>query len=197
MEDIEKQLDKIQELPESDSYPLFHLLPEVVQHYAKLLTLPNELKGFVVSRRSPEECLRLSKEVAIATYEGARRLLGDAEAVVCVPPPELLQVQYFTFLLNNLLLSQLFKDCIPPFNARLIYSASAEGRGILPFVMQEPEFKARALWEGMAVLRPWDEIPVDVLAMEPQIVPEEATKDGTLNDEQKEILQVPAVTCAH
>ncbi|EIE27449.1 hypothetical protein COCSUDRAFT_39116 [Coccomyxa subellipsoidea C-169] len=144
VEDIEKQLDKIQELPESDSYPLFHLLPEVVQHYAKLLTLPNELKGFVVSRRSPEECLRLSKEVAIATYEGARRLLGDAEAVVCVPPPELLQ---------------------------------------------EPEFKTRALWEGMAVLRPWDEIPADVLAMEPQIVPEEATKDGTLNDEQKEILQ--------
>ena len=103
VEDIEKQLDKIQELPDSESYPLFHLLPEVVQHYAKLLTLPNELKKFVVSRRSPEDCLRLSKEVAIATYEGARALLGDAEAVVCVPSAELLQV--FTICLARRLSS--------------------------------------------------------------------------------------------
>ena len=57
-------------------------------------------------------------------------------------------------------------------------------------MVQEPEFMARALWEGMAIMRPWDEIPAEVLAMEPQIVPNEATKDGTLNDEQKEILQV-------
>ncbi|KAK9917818.1 hypothetical protein WJX75_008595 [Coccomyxa subellipsoidea] len=56
-------------------------------------------------------------------------------------------------------------------------------------LLQEPEFMARALWEGMAIMRPWDEIPAEVLAMEPQIVPNEATKDGTLNDEQKEILQ--------
>lgn len=91
-EDLEKQLDSIQELPESESYPLFHLLPEVVQHYTKLLTLPNELRDFVTSRRPPADCLRICKEVAIATYEGARKVLGDAEAVVCVPTAELLQV---------------------------------------------------------------------------------------------------------
>ena len=91
-EDLEKQLDSIQELPESESYPLFHLLPEVVQHYTKLLTLPNELRDFVTSRRPPADCLRICKEVAIATYEGARKVLGDAEAVVCVPTTELLQV---------------------------------------------------------------------------------------------------------
>lgn len=96
VEDLEKQLDKIQELPESESYPLFHLLSEVVQHYSKLLTLPNELKGFVTDRRPPEECLRLSREVAIAAYEGARKLLGNAEAVVCVPPEELLLVLKFS-----------------------------------------------------------------------------------------------------
>lgn len=57
-------------------------------------------------------------------------------------------------------------------------------------MVQEPEFKARALWEGMVVIQPWDDVPAEVLAMEPQILPDDANINGTLNDEQKEILQV-------
>ncbi|CAL8463376.1 g2910 [Coccomyxa elongata] len=135
-EDLMKQLDSIQKLPESESYPLFHLLPEVVQHYTKLLTLPNELKDFITSRRPPADCLRLCKEVAIATYEVEKVQTHCAHMHV-----------------------------------------------------QDPEFKARALWEGMGIVRPWDEIPAEVLAMEPHIYEETSTRNSYMSDEQKEVFQ--------
>lgn len=92
-ESLQSKLDDITELPESDSYPLFHLLPEVLQHWKNLLLLPLELKHFLVESRTAEACLKMSKEITIAAYTNARRMLGDAKAVVCVPPKELLQVQ--------------------------------------------------------------------------------------------------------
>ena len=94
-EDLQNKLDDITELPESDSYPLFHLLPEVLQHWKKLMLLPPELKNFIVDSKSPEKCLKVSKDITVAAYANARALLGGARAVVCVPPKELLQVQRF------------------------------------------------------------------------------------------------------
>ena len=91
-EDLQNKLDNITELPESDSYPLFHLLPEVLQHWNKLMLLPPEMKGFIVKSKTPEACLKVAKQITIAAYEGARELLGDSKAVVCIPPMELLQV---------------------------------------------------------------------------------------------------------
>ena len=91
-EDLQNKLDNITELPESDSYPLFHLLPEVLQHCNKLMLLPPEMKGFLVESKTPEACLKVAREITIAAYEGARKVLGDSKAVVCIPPKELLQV---------------------------------------------------------------------------------------------------------
>ncbi len=91
-EDLQNKLDNITELPESDSYPLFHLLPEVLQHWNKLMLLPPEMKGFFVGSKTPEACLKVAKQITIAAYDGARKLLGDTRAVVCIPPKELLQV---------------------------------------------------------------------------------------------------------
>lgn len=62
---------------------------------------------------------------------------------------------------------------------------------------QDPEFKARALWEGMAIVRPWDEIPAEVLAMEPHIYEETSTRNSNMSDEQKEVFQVGSVLVVH
>ena len=71
---------------------MFHLLPEVLQHWNSLVLLPPELKNFMVEKLSAQRCLKISKDVTIAAYANARKLLGAAKAVVCVPPHELLQV---------------------------------------------------------------------------------------------------------
>ncbi len=47
----------------------------------------------------------------------------------------------------------------------------------------------KALWEGMAIIRPWDAIPKVVLAMEPRIYEDSSIRNGQLDDEQKEVLQ--------
>lgn len=91
-EDLQNKLDQFTELPESDSFPMFHLLPEVLQHWNSLMLLPPELKNFMVEKLSAQRCLKMSKDVTIAAYSNARKLLGAAKAVVCVPPTELLQV---------------------------------------------------------------------------------------------------------
>ncbi len=56
------------------------------------MLLPPELKNFMVEKFSAQRCLKMSKDVTIAAYANARKLLGAAKAVVCVPPHELLQV---------------------------------------------------------------------------------------------------------
>lgn len=62
--------------------------------------------------------------------------------------------------------------------------------------MQDPEFKERALWEGMTVLRPWGEIPAEVLAVEPSIIDDEQIRGASLSDEQKEVLKVRRASVA-
>ena len=94
-EDLQNKLEDITELPESDSYPLYHLLPEVLQHWKMLMLLPPELKNFIVDSKCPEKCLKVSKDITVAAYANARALLGDARTVVCIPPKELLQVNSF------------------------------------------------------------------------------------------------------
>ena len=42
----------------------------------------------------------------------------------------------------------------------------------------------------MAVIRPWEAIPAEVLAMEPHIYEDVAIRSGELDEEQKEVLQV-------
>ena len=42
----------------------------------------------------------------------------------------------------------------------------------------------------MAIIRPWDAIPEAVLAMEPHIYEDASIRNGQLDDEQKEVLQV-------
>lgn len=56
--------------------------------------------------------------------------------------------------------------------------------------MQDPDIKSKVLWEGMAIIRPWDVIPAEVLAMEPRIYEDDAIRSGELDEEQKEVLQV-------
>ncbi len=56
--------------------------------------------------------------------------------------------------------------------------------------LQDPEIKAHLLWEGMSIVRPWDEIPAEVMAMEPHIFEQDDARNGRLSQEQKEILQV-------
>ena len=92
-EDLQNRLDQFTELPESDTFPMFHLLPEVLQHWNKLMLLPPELRNFMAESVSAQRCLRRSKEVTIAAYTNARKLLGAVKAVVCIPPKELLQVR--------------------------------------------------------------------------------------------------------
>ena len=91
-EDLQNKLDQFTELPESDSFPMFHLLPEVLQHWNSLMLLPPELRKFMAETVSAQRCLKVSRDVTIAAYTNARKLLGSAKAVVCVPPKELLQV---------------------------------------------------------------------------------------------------------
>ncbi|CAK0740097.1 hypothetical protein CVIRNUC_001224 [Coccomyxa viridis] len=55
------------------------------------MLLPPEMKGFFVGSKTPEACLKVAKQITIAAYDGARKLLGDTRAVVCIPPKELLQ----------------------------------------------------------------------------------------------------------
>jgi len=62
--------------------------------------------------------------------------------------------------------------------------------------VQDPEFKERALWEGMTILRPWGEIPADVLAVEPSIIDNEQISSAPLSDEQKEVLKVRRASVA-
>jgi hypothetical protein len=80
------------ELPDTDAYPHFHLLPEVLQHSSKLILLPPHLRTFIQRLSTPEECLRTSRDIATAAYPAALSKLGPARAVVPVPPPELLEV---------------------------------------------------------------------------------------------------------
>jgi len=91
-QDLQNRLDDITELPESDSFPLFHLLPEVLQHHKQLMLLPPELKNFMLDSKTAETRLKESKDITVAAYVNARKLLGGARAVVCIPPKELLQV---------------------------------------------------------------------------------------------------------
>lgn len=57
-------------------------------------------------------------------------------------------------------------------------------------LLQDPEIQARILWEGMTVIRPWDAIPEAVQAIEPRILSEASIRNGELDEEQKEVLQV-------
>ena len=57
-------------------------------------------------------------------------------------------------------------------------------------LLQDPDIKSKVLWEGMAIIRPWDAIPAEVLAMEPHIYDDIAMRNGELDEEQKEVLQV-------
>ena len=57
-------------------------------------------------------------------------------------------------------------------------------------LLQDPDIKSKVLWEGMAVIRPWDNIPAEVLAVEPHIYEDVAIRSGELDEEQKEVLQV-------
>lgn len=57
-------------------------------------------------------------------------------------------------------------------------------------LLQDPEIQARMLWKGMAVIRPWDAIPEAVLAIEPHILDDTSIRNGELDVEQKEVLQV-------
>lgn len=90
--DLQSTLDRLTELPESDSFPMFHLLPEVLQHWNTLILLPPELKNFMTETASAQRCLKMSKDVTIAAYTNAKKLLGAVKAIVCIPPEELLQV---------------------------------------------------------------------------------------------------------
>lgn len=56
--------------------------------------------------------------------------------------------------------------------------------------MQDPDIRPKVLWEGMAIIRPWDAIPAEVLAMEPHIYEDAAIRAGQFDEEQKEVLQV-------
>lgn len=56
------------------------------------MLLPPELKGFMRETVPAERCLKISKDITVAAYTNARKLLGAAKAIVCVPPRELLQV---------------------------------------------------------------------------------------------------------
>ena len=58
-------------------------------------------------------------------------------------------------------------------------------------LLQDSDIQARVLWEGMAVIRPWDAIPEAVLAVEPHILGDASIRNGELDEEQKEVLQVP------
>ena len=90
--DLDKQISGMVGSPEDEAFPPFHRLPEVLQHPSALLLLPPHLKHFLHRLGSPEECLRTSRDIAIAAYEGALSQLGEARAVVCVLPTELMQV---------------------------------------------------------------------------------------------------------
>lgn len=57
-------------------------------------------------------------------------------------------------------------------------------------LLQDPEIQAKVVWEGMAVVRPWEAIPAAVTAMEPHIFENISTRNGDLEEEQKEVLQV-------
>ena len=57
-------------------------------------------------------------------------------------------------------------------------------------LLQDADIHGRILWEGMAVIRPWDAIPEAVLAVEPHIFDDESIRNGELDEEQKEVLQV-------
>ena len=57
-------------------------------------------------------------------------------------------------------------------------------------MLQDPDIQTKVLWEGMAIIRPWDAIPAEVLAMEPHIYEDVAIRSGELDEEQKEVLQV-------
>jgi hypothetical protein len=56
--------------------------------------------------------------------------------------------------------------------------------------LQDPDIQPKVLWEGMAIIRPWDAIPKAVLAMDPHIYEDASIRNGQLDDEQKEVLQV-------
>lgn len=62
--------------------------------------------------------------------------------------------------------------------------------GRVPKLLQDPDIQAKVLWEGMAIIRPWEAIPAEVLAMEPHIYEDGAIRNGELDEEQKEVLQV-------
>ena len=42
----------------------------------------------------------------------------------------------------------------------------------------------------MAVIRPWDAIPEAVMAVEPHVFDDASIRNGELDEEQKEVLQV-------
>ena len=62
--------------------------------------------------------------------------------------------------------------------------------------MQDPDIRAKVLWEGMCVIKPWEAIPEAVLAMEPHIYEDISIYNGVLDEEQKEVLQVSRL-CTH
>ena len=72
------------------------------------MLLPPELKSFMVETVSAQRCLKRSKDVTIAAYTNARKLLGAVKAVVCIPPKELLQVWGWVYLYGSPLLCVVF-----------------------------------------------------------------------------------------
>ena len=66
-------------------------------------------------------------------------------------------------------------------------------------IAQDAEIQPKALWEGMLVVRPWYDIPADVLAMEPEVLDADVLRVGDcLDDDQKEVLtvRVPSILAA-
>lgn len=111
----------MQDLTDSELYPVFHLLPEVLQHYNSLILLPPDMRAFTTQLTTPAECLRLSKAITIAAYRGAQSALGMARAIVCTPPPELLQVLIYMGLPAL--------PSLPATNARLAVCVGPGGGG--------------------------------------------------------------------
>ena len=56
---------------------------------------------------------------------------------------------------------------------------------------QEAEVRQSILWEGMAVVRPWFDMPPEVAAMQPEVLGENAVRSaGGMDTDQKEVLTV-------
>ena len=96
MEDLNKHLESMQELPESDSYPPVPPAARGAAALQQAAAAAAPTQGLHHTLGLARECLRASRDITIAAFEGAKSTLGAMRAVVCVPPPELLQVRLHT-----------------------------------------------------------------------------------------------------